>query len=84
MKKYTVMIATPEDGLPEDSWYSEPDQEFASEQVASNHAAKLLRDGKHCWIDVCNPLGDAMVYDYHIKRAEIEADGCSKREGVER
>ena len=72
-KSYRVMIATPEDGLPEDSWFSEPDQEFDSEQAAINHAAKLLRDGEDAWIDVSKPQGDAMVYDYHIERAEIEA-----------
>jgi len=72
-RSYTVMIATPEDGLPEDSWFSEPDQEFDSEQAAINHAAKLLRDGEDAWIDVSKPQGDAMVYDYHIERAEIEA-----------
>ncbi len=72
MKKYTVMIGTPEDGLPEDFWYSEPDQEFASQQAAINHAAKLLRDGKHAWIDACESRGKHFVYDYHINRAEIE------------
>lgn len=72
-RSYTVMISTPEDDVPEDSWFSDPDRVFGSEQAAINHAAKLLRDGEYAWIDVCKPHGDAMVYDYHINRAEIEA-----------
>ena len=67
-KSYRVMIATPKDPC-----FSEPDQEFDSEQAAINHAAKLLRDGEDAWIDVSKPQGGAMVYDYHIERAEIEA-----------
>ena len=71
-RSYTVMISTPEDDVPQDSWFSEPDRKFASEQAAINHAAKLLRDGEYAWIDVCKPHGGSMVYDYHIDEAEIE------------
>jgi hypothetical protein len=73
------MISTPEDDVPQDSWFSEPDREFASEQAAINHAAKLLRDGEYAWIDVCKPHGDSMVYDYHIDEQRLRLS-LSKRE----